>query len=177
MEWYLAYRKFLGSRSTIYAHRDEISRVIYSPDRKKIASCDYGGVIKIWDAETRREIGTLSGHEKPVQEIEFSPSGKRLLSGSYDDSIRIWDVKTGECVKTLDLHDATVSAICFSADKALFFSGDHSGNVFVWDASNYSRLGRFEQGTASIQSLVATCLLYTSPSPRDKRQSRMPSSA
>ena len=25
--------------------------------------------------------------------------------------------------------------------------------------------------------LVATCLLYTSPSPRDKRQSRMPSSA
>ena len=26
-------------------------------------------------------------------------------------------------------------------------------------------------------SLAATCLLYTSPSPRDKRQSRMPSSA
>ena len=25
--------------------------------------------------------------------------------------------------------------------------------------------------------LVCTCLLYTSPSPRDKRQSRMPSSA
>ena len=24
---------------------------------------------------------------------------------------------------------------------------------------------------------IATCLLYTSPSPRDKRQSRMPSSA
>ena len=27
------------------------------------------------------------------------------------------------------------------------------------------------------RSLVCTCLLYTSPSPRDKRQSRMPSSA
>ena len=26
-------------------------------------------------------------------------------------------------------------------------------------------------------ALVYTCLLYTSPSPRDKRQSRMPSSA
>ena len=26
-------------------------------------------------------------------------------------------------------------------------------------------------------SLIRTCLLYTSPSPRDKRQSRMPSSA
>ena len=27
------------------------------------------------------------------------------------------------------------------------------------------------------ESLYETCLLYTSPSPRDKRQSRMPSSA
>ena len=26
-------------------------------------------------------------------------------------------------------------------------------------------------------AMVAACLLYTSPSPRDKRQSRMPSSA
>ena len=29
----------------------------------------------------------------------------------------------------------------------------------------------------AIRLLAATCLLYTSPSPRDKRQSRMPSSA
>ena len=28
-----------------------------------------------------------------------------------------------------------------------------------------------------LDALVALCLLYTSPSPRDKRQSRMPSSA
>ena len=28
-----------------------------------------------------------------------------------------------------------------------------------------------------MQNLPTTCLLYTSPSPRDKRQSRMPSSA
>ena len=37
-----------------------------------------------------------------------------------------------------------------------------------------ARLGRV--GYTSRYSLV-TCLLYTSPSPRDKRQSRMPSSA
>ena len=28
-----------------------------------------------------------------------------------------------------------------------------------------------------MKEIVRTCLLYTSPSPRDKRQSRMPSSA
>ena len=32
-------------------------------------------------------------------------------------------------------------------------------------------------GTMNNKVVVETCLLYTSPSPRDKRQSRMPSSA
>ena len=33
------------------------------------------------------------------------------------------------------------------------------------------------RGAVDLQSLTQLCLLYTSPSPRDKRQSRMPSSA
>ena len=33
------------------------------------------------------------------------------------------------------------------------------------------------KGTSRVRARKAACLLYTSPSPRDKRQSRMPSSA
>ena len=36
---------------------------------------------------------------------------------------------------------------------------------------------RFLAADAARQAQFQTCLLYTSPSPRDKRQSRMPSSA
>ena len=35
----------------------------------------------------------------------------------------------------------------------------------------------YEAGGATCLSVLTDCLLYTSPSPRDKRQSRMPSSA
>ena len=34
-----------------------------------------------------------------------------------------------------------------------------------------------EGETVSVDAVICNCLLYTSPSPRDKRQSRMPSSA
>ena len=37
--------------------------------------------------------------------------------------------------------------------------------------------GRFEKCEADLRHCTCPCLLYTSPSPRDKRQSRMPSSA
>ena len=37
--------------------------------------------------------------------------------------------------------------------------------------------GNSVKGVLHKKELLCTCLLYTSPSPRDKRQSRMPSSA
>ena len=49
-------------------------------------------------------------------------------------------------------------------------------------APNYITPAKVKQAIATVQegvriSMSRTCLLYTSPSPRDKRQSRMPSSA
>ena len=44
---------------------------------------------------------------------------------------------------------------------------------FEWDA----RFPGAEPVAATYDEPDRTCLLYTSPSPRDKRQSRMPSSA
>ena len=45
-------------------------------------------------------------------------------------------------------------------------------NAEIWDSED-NRYLDFVGGYA----VLNTCLLYTSPSPRDKRQSRMPSSA
>ena len=43
---------------------------------------------------------------------------------------------------------------------------------FVGENASY-----FAQAFAPLNEVFSNCLLYTSPSPRDKRQSRMPSSA
>ena len=50
---------------------------------------------------------------------------------------------------------------------------------FVQSMSTYTRLflDRMERPDVDFISNIPPCLLYTSPSPRDKRQSRMPSSA
>ena len=46
----------------------------------------------------------------------------------------------------------------------------------VWKIWMYA-LGSFNDEDTREYDNYVTCLLYTSPSPRDKRQSRMPSSA
>ena len=49
-------------------------------------------------------------------------------------------------------------------------------NLFSSVASG-TDLGTFNGSTLSDNASVKTCLLYTSPSPRDRTRSRMPSSA
>ena len=53
-----------------------------------------------------------------------------------------------------------------------------SGIVQLQGESNLDDLERaYSVGVELVKKLHNNCLLYTSPSPRDKRQSRMPSSA
>ena len=79
-----------------------------------------------------------------------------------------------------NLASAFALAVCFIANSA-------SAQILLFDdfdaSTNPTGLATVNGGTSDIGGAIwnadATigCLLYTSPSPRDKRQSRMPSSA
>ena len=65
-------------------------------------------------------------------------------------------------------EDSTSSMLKIHFEDALTYKNtDESYLLKIWHNSSKDILGK----------TFYTCLLYTSPSPRDKRQSRMPSSA
>ena len=69
----------------------------------------------------------------------------------------------------------------YDVELALEFIENHGETEFLTYYEKYEELVK-EYGQNLIDEFaehydVDTCLLYTSPSPRDKRQSRMPSSA
>ena len=45
------------------------------------------------------------------------------------------------------------------------------------EKSESDRILQLEKEVANLRRTIMTCLLYTSPSPRDRQKSRMPSSA
>ena len=67
-------------------------------------------------------------------------------------------------------NNGAVRTLAFNRPEAL-----NAFNDDMFDAVAADVLAASEDD--SVKVLVITCLLYTSPSPRDKRQSRMPSSA
>ena len=50
-------------------------------------------------------------------------------------------------------------------------------NTAIWPQGKLILLGPKACGKTHLLEIWATCLLYTSPSPRDRQKSRMPSSA
>ena len=68
----------------------------FSPDGKTLLDpkLDIGiwnSIIQLWDVETRRDLGILSGHTEPVATLVFSHDGKTLASGSADGTVLLWD--------------------------------------------------------------------------------------
>ena len=96
---------------------------------------------------------------------------RRAIANLYYRSVRILrPVHLGETLTTT----TTVLGLRESAPK-----GDqHRGKVWlgITTSSEHGPVVEYER-CALIPARAGGCLLYTSPSPRDKRQSRMPSSA
>ena len=77
-------------------HSGAVSGVAFSPDGKRLATASEDQTAKVWDAESGKELRTLSGHAGPVNGVAFSPDGKRLATASEDGTAKVWDPATGK---------------------------------------------------------------------------------
>jgi len=77
-------------------HTDVVLPVKYSPDGKIIVTGSADKTVRIWNAETGKELHTLEGHTDTVLFIEFSPDRKNICTSGHDELARIWDIESGK---------------------------------------------------------------------------------
>jgi WD40 repeat protein len=118
----------------LYGHAGRFSRIVFSPDGKRLATAGADNTAKVWDAVTGKELLTLSGHSDSVNGVAFSPDGKRLATAGDDKTAKVWDAMTSKELLTLSGHDGRISRVAFSPDgKWLATAGDDK-TAKVWDA-------------------------------------------
>ena len=144
--------KELGMDVGVYAKFNE--------DSSKFSLTAHSGLKPVLLAELENGFGTA---------IE---TGSEALANSVR---RICSLESAFSVPVL-LNDKFSGALCFGSTKAQVLNEGqnaifkHLSSILAF-SENFSK--RIEFGRQHSRA----CLLYTSPSPRDKRQSRMPSSA
>src|SRR5262249_62329776 len=78
-------------------HTAQIACIAFSPDGQWLATADWNGAVKLWNARTGEKIRDLEGHGQLVADVAFSPDG-RLATASHDRTVRIWDPATGQAL-------------------------------------------------------------------------------
>ncbi|MDE3258698.1 MAG: M60 family metallopeptidase [Gemmatimonadota bacterium] len=138
-------------------HSGYVTSVVFSSDGTRLASGSWEQVIKIWDVESRREVGTWEVQRTSdihlFLSLDFSPDGRRLASGFQDGTVRLWDVATRTEVANLEGHTDRVTSVSFSPDGAQVASGSGDHTIRLWDVSAQAEVATVEGHTGSVRSV------------------------
>ncbi|HEX9675791.1 MAG TPA: WD40 repeat domain-containing protein, partial [Anaerolineales bacterium] len=141
-----------GETLAVIDHRvDEIVRTLaFSPDGRLLATA-LGETIRIWDAVSGEELGTLPKAGGSVHDLAFSADGRMLLSTSEGELIELWVVLGGaepaaDVISTttagalapvdgLQLEETATDAVFWPSGSSVAVS-TASGRIWYWELAS-----------------------------------------
>ncbi|HEX4613009.1 MAG TPA: sigma-70 family RNA polymerase sigma factor [Urbifossiella sp.] len=126
----------------------------FSPDGTRIVSGGIDGMVRMWDADTGKELWGW----KPSQDVlavAFLPGGKQVASGEAEGTIRVWDAVDGKVLKKLTGHTGGVDALAVVPDGRLVSAGADK-TVRVWDVGAGKELRCFHGHTAAVSAVAVS---------------------
>ncbi|MBL4883289.1 MAG: hypothetical protein JKY95_01970 [Planctomycetaceae bacterium] len=127
----------------------KVNALNFSPDGTRLAIASgvsgRGGLISVFNLNTRKTERSFSGHLDLIYDIEFSPAGDQLATCSYDKSIILWDANTGQELRRFSGHNGAVYDLSFSPDGQSLLSASADDTCKVWRVSDGVRLDTLGQ--------------------------------
>ncbi len=145
-------------------HGLRVWAVAFSPDGSTVASASEDTTIRLWDADTGKEIHRFLGHISNISAVNFSPDGKTLTTGGganmytgkRDPTLRFWDVASAKEVRRFSKTHGWSTELALAPDgKTLVTNGGEDGkDVELWDTETGRVLRRFVGHQKSLKDLA-----------------------
>jgi eukaryotic-like serine/threonine-protein kinase len=89
--------------------------------------------LRLWDTESGKLLGVMSGHENTALHSVFSPDDSRIATSSMDQTVRLWDGNDGHAIATLKGHKGWVICAAFSPDSERLVSASQDSTLRLWN--------------------------------------------
>jgi WD40 repeat protein len=110
-----------------------------SPDGKILATGS--NQVRLWDASTGKEIGSVKSRPNFIEALVFSADGKRLACSGVGNTVKVWDTAERKETATLSGHTRPVMGLAFSADGTTLASASADKTIKLWNLeTNKERL-------------------------------------
>ena len=129
--------------------------VRFSPDGKKLAAGGADNTVKIYEAESGKQLVSIEQHADWITDLAFSPDGTQLATASRDRSARVFDVATGEMKSAYLKHEEPVVSIAWADDGDHVFSAARDRKVHIWHAPDAKDAGQISGFNADLSRLQA----------------------
>ncbi|KAK4229627.1 WD40-repeat-containing domain protein [Podospora fimiseda] len=104
------------------AHKHTITRILLSPDVKKLATCSADHTAKIWEVKEMEPLShdkeerpfpleaTLTNHQRWVWDCAFSADSAYLVTACSDHYARLWELHSQQVIRQYNGHHR--GAVC-----------------------------------------------------------------
>lgn len=128
--------------------------VRFSADGRRLYSSGDDRVIREWDADTGKQIATMTGHKQQVYCIDITSDGLIAAAGDAGGVIRLWNVADGRPLATLEGHNGPVMSLRFAPGGRRIYSVSTDRTIRAWDL-DYYRPHIAGQVLSQLQKLIA----------------------
>jgi WD40 repeat protein len=129
---------------------ESVRSAMLSADGTRIVAAVGPATARMWDADTRELLLTLTGHGNAVNYAEFSPDGSLIVTASDDATARVWTADDGTEQSVLSGHRAKLGSARFSPDGARIVTASADGTAVVWDLATGKSVGELWHGAPLI---------------------------
>ncbi|MGE3803790.1 MAG: protein kinase, partial [Gemmataceae bacterium] len=150
--WDLQTGKILSTIDTVKA---SIWQATFNEDGSQIAcNAGIGGDVRIFNAQTGKEIRRIPAHIGGTYALRYSPDGKFLATGGFDRGVRIFDAASGQLLHTLTGHTNVVYAAEFSPDGQTLATASGDRTIRLWDVATQKQLLCFKEHTDRVYDVA-----------------------